>query len=146
MYKSGIKFSKFSKEPPYLCFPICCGHLVQISANLDKNWRCWYVWHRISQNVNFLLFVYKSEQFSLCIIWFPVKVMHGRPSYGSKYPFFIFVHESIDRLSHWLQQVQLHSSLIQDYVENIIVIRKIFFNSNQDQQNFFKCLKLVMLT
>ena len=29
---------------------------MQISANFDKNWRCWYVWCQISQNVNVVCF------------------------------------------------------------------------------------------
>ena len=40
---------------------IWCGHLVQISVNLNKNWRCWHIWRKISQNVNFVRFFLKRS-------------------------------------------------------------------------------------
>ena len=133
--KSGSKYSQFRDFWP---FQSC--QMIEVTLNIN------------SLQISILVVV----------IWFPVKVMHGRHSYGPKYPFFIFVHKSIYRYYidlykfNYIESI-VYLSCIQDYVENVMSCKVIQFWKNSslltdicdwkhDLQNFFKCSKLVLLT
>ena len=63
-WKIGINLPIFKifKNALLICSPIWWEHLVQISANLSKNWRSWYVWREIFQNLTFSIFYKRSYQ------------------------------------------------------------------------------------